>query len=60
VNKKYETEFSDSEIVHRMETGIRRALSTPPKPTRELVGKTERAKKLKKARRAKRKEGAAS
>jgi len=34
---------SDEEIERRMSAGIRRALSTPPSPTRELIGKTERA-----------------
>lgn len=37
-------EFTDEEIERRMNHGIRRALSTPPKPTKELIGKTERAK----------------
>ena len=31
------------EIVRRMEMGIRRALNTPPTPTKELIGKSERA-----------------
>ena len=38
-----EDKFSDDEIARRMEAGVRRALNTPPTPTRELVGKTERA-----------------
>jgi hypothetical protein len=36
-------EFSEEEVLRRMEVGIRRALSTPRTPTKELVGKTERA-----------------
>ncbi|GEM_PF-2085950 len=43
-------QFSDAEIQRRMEAGIRRALNTPPKPTKELVGKTDRAKAQKKSR----------
>ena len=31
------------EIVRRMEMGIRRALNTPPTPTKDLIGKSERA-----------------
>lgn len=37
-----EPELSESEIARRMEAGIRRALNTPPKPTKELVGKGKR------------------
>jgi hypothetical protein len=40
---KQSRDLSDEEIAHRMETGIRRALATPPSPTKELIGKTERA-----------------
>jgi hypothetical protein len=55
----------DDEIERRMNAGIRRALSTPPSPTKELVGKTERAKiqresRAIRARRSKPKGGAAS
>jgi hypothetical protein len=39
-----EPDFRDDEIERRMATAIRRALSTPHSPTKELVGKTERAK----------------
>jgi hypothetical protein len=42
--------LDDAEIARRMEAGIRRALSTPPKPTRKLIGKTKRAKAMKKSR----------
>jgi len=42
-------ELSAEEIQRRMEAGIRRALNTPPKPTKELVGKTKRAKVQKKS-----------
>ena len=38
-----EDRLSDDEIAARMSKAIHRALNTPPKPTRELVGKTERA-----------------
>ncbi len=37
-------ELDADDIERRMNAGIRRALSTPPTPTKELVGKTERAK----------------
>ena len=37
-------ELPSDEIERRMADGIRRALSTPPSPTKELIGKTERAK----------------
>lgn len=43
-------EFSDLEITRRMEAGIRRALSTPHKPTKELIGKTKRAKAVRRSR----------
>jgi hypothetical protein len=36
-------EISDDEIECRMTVGIRRALTTPRSPTKELIGKTERA-----------------
>jgi hypothetical protein len=57
--------LSDDEIQRRMNDGIRRALKTPPSPTRELIGKTERAKVQResreiKARRATPKKGEAS
>jgi hypothetical protein len=46
--------LSDQEIQRRMEVGIRRALNTPPKPTKGLVGKTKRAKTQKQSRAPKR------
>ena len=36
-------EYSDEEIARRRDDAIRRALSTPPKPLKEFVGKSERA-----------------
>ena len=36
--------LSESEIAARMSAAIRRALNTPPTPTKDLIGKTERAK----------------
>lgn len=42
--------LAGDEIEGRMNAGIRRALSTPPSPTKELVGKTERAKVQRKSR----------
>ncbi len=34
---------SDHEIAERRDAALRRALTTPPKPTKDMVGKTERA-----------------
>jgi hypothetical protein len=45
-------QLSAEEIQRRMEAGIRRALSTPHKPTKKLIGKTKRAKAQRKARKA--------
>jgi len=36
-------ELSEDEIARRRDEAIRRALSTPPKPLKEFVGKSERA-----------------
>jgi hypothetical protein len=47
--------LTEQEIAARRDEAIRRALNTPPKPTKELVGTTERARdqrKVKKARQA--------
>lgn len=41
--KSAETEFGEEEIALRMNNAVRRALNTPPSPTKELIGKTERA-----------------
>ncbi|WP_147306490.1 hypothetical protein [Methylovirgula sp. 4M-Z18] len=38
-------ELTDVEITQRMNNALRRALTTPPSPTKELVGKTNRAQK---------------
>ena len=35
--------FTELEIAERRDAALRRALTTPPKPTKEMVGKTERA-----------------
>jgi hypothetical protein len=40
---KSEESYSDEEIARRRDAAIRRALSTPPKPLKEFVGKSERA-----------------
>jgi len=47
-------EFDDDEITRRMNAGIRRALNTPHSPTKELVGKTERAQSQRESRARKR------
>lgn len=41
---KSEEKLSPDEIEQRMNAAMRRALNTPPKPTKELIGKSERAK----------------
>jgi hypothetical protein len=56
---------NESEIDRRRDEAIRRALNTPPKPSKEILGKTERAQSQKttksiRARRSKPKGGAAS
>jgi len=63
--KDGDTSYSDEEIVRRRDAAIRRALNTPHKPTKELVGKTDRAKaqretKALRARRSRPKDGEAS
>ena len=35
--------LSDAEITGRMNAAVRRALNTAPTPTKEIVGKSERA-----------------
>ena len=40
---KPEDQFSPAEIAGRRDDAIRRALNTPPKPLKELVGRSERA-----------------
>jgi len=47
---KNSDEFSAEEIVRRRDAAIKRALSTPHRPTKELIGKTERAKAQREAR----------
>jgi hypothetical protein len=39
-----QNELSDDEIARRRDEAIRRALNTPPKPHKEMIGKGERAK----------------
>jgi hypothetical protein len=43
-------QYSDEETERRATEALRRALTTPPKPQKELVGKTERAKKARRKR----------
>ncbi len=59
------TPLSEGEIQRRMDEAVRRALNTPPTPTKELIGKTDRAKSQResrklRARRSKPKGGEAS
>jgi len=43
-DKTNETDdLTPEEIARRRDAAIRRALNTPPKPTKELIGKTKRA-----------------
>lgn len=42
-SKERPSEIDEAEIARRRDAALRRALTTPPKPTKEMVGKTERA-----------------
>jgi hypothetical protein len=46
-------QYSDSAVTKRMEDALRRALNTPPKPHKELVGKRAKPKAKKTQGRAK-------
>lgn len=35
--------LDNEEIKHRRDAALRRALTTPPRPTKDMIGKTERA-----------------
>jgi hypothetical protein len=50
VRTKTDDQYSDEETERRATEALRRALTTPAKPQKELVGKTERAKKAKRKR----------
>jgi hypothetical protein len=54
--KKSADQYSEAETERRMENAIRRALNTPPKPHKEMVGKDKRNSEAGKDR-AKTKEG---
>jgi hypothetical protein len=43
-------QYSDEEAERRATEALRRSLTTPHKPQKELVGKTERAKRAKRKR----------
>jgi len=45
-----ETSISEIEVLRRRDDAIRRALSTPRTPAKELVGKTERAQEMRESR----------
>jgi len=47
-----EPELSEEEITLRMNAGLRRALNTPPKPLKQLIGKGERAQREKAVRKS--------
>jgi len=36
-------DLAEDEIARRMDAAVRRALNTPPTPTKQLIGKSERA-----------------
>jgi len=42
MSKTHSDEFSADEIALRMNNAVRRALNTPPKPLKEMVGKGKR------------------
>jgi hypothetical protein len=42
-DKRSDEEYSPEETALRMKNAIRRALNTPPKPHKEMVGKGRRA-----------------
>jgi hypothetical protein len=44
MNDKETDQYSPAETERRRDDAIRRALGTPPKPQKELVGKSQRAK----------------
>lgn len=44
-NKSDEQDYSPEEATRRMNEALRRALTTPPKPQKEIVGKTSKAMK---------------
>ncbi len=50
MTRKVDERFTDDEIARRRDDAIRRALNTPPKPLKELVGKSERAIEQRKSR----------
>ncbi len=50
MTKKTDPIYTEEEITKRRDDAIRRALNTPPKPLKEMVGKTERAKAQRKKR----------
>ena len=43
MSENKEAEYDEQETIHRMNDAMRRALNTPPTPTKEIVGKSERA-----------------
>jgi hypothetical protein len=44
MNKSTDDQYSEKETEQRRDDAIRRALRTPPKPQKELVGQGKRAK----------------
>lgn len=48
--KPLEDSYSADEIAQRRDDAIRRALATPPSPLKGIIGKSERAKAIKKRR----------
>jgi hypothetical protein len=43
MSKETDDQFNDDETARRRDAAIRRALNTPPKPLKEIVGKSKRA-----------------
>ena len=49
MKENFGDQYSDKEATRRMDDAVRRALNTPPKPHKELVGKSGKKKPRKKA-----------
>ena len=45
MTKEPDSQYSDEEATRRMNEALRRALTTPPKPQKKIIGKTGKAAK---------------
>lgn len=57
MSKTSDDDYGADEIRRRMDAAVRRALNTPPKPMKEIVGKSERAVAQRKSRVRKKRRG---